>query len=65
LLVYDTAYPSQIAYTNITISVNRNPNPPVFANQAYERTITEDYQLGLSLVQLETSDADGVSKVVK
>ena len=61
LLAYDTAYPTQIAYTNITINVNRNPNAPVFTAQNYERTVTEDYQLGFSLVQLETSDNDGVS----
>lgn len=61
LLAYDTAYPSQIAYTNITINVNRNPNAPRFNPQSYERTITEDFTLGRSLVQIEASDPDGVS----
>ncbi|WAQ95445.1 FAT4-like protein [Mya arenaria] len=59
LLAYDTAYPGQVAYTNITILVNRNPNAPVFNPQTYQRSITEDYTLGFSLVQIETSDADG------
>jgi len=61
LLAYDTQYPSEIAYTNISIVVNRNPNAPVFTQQTYERTITEDYILGYSLIQINTSDADGVS----
>lgn len=60
-MAYDTAFPQEIAYTNITIGVNRNPNAPVFDQQLYERTITEDYILGYSLVQIDTSDADGVS----
>lgn len=60
LLAYDTQYPSEIAYTNITIVVNRNPNAPVFNQQIYERTVTEDFTIGFSLVQLDVSDADGV-----
>ncbi|WAQ96546.1 FAT4-like protein, partial [Mya arenaria] len=59
LLAYDTAYPGQVAYTNITILVNRNPNAPVFNPQTYQRSIMEDYTLGFSLVQIETNDADG------
>ncbi|KAH3873299.1 hypothetical protein DPMN_036531 [Dreissena polymorpha] len=63
LLAYDTAYPTQIAYTNLTVIVNRNPNAPVFNPQTYQRTISEDYVLGLDLVQLTVSDADGVSRM--
>lgn len=63
MVAYDTAYPSQVASTNITISVNRNPRAPEFVAQNYERTITEDYTLGLSLVQITATDADGVCKI--
>lgn len=61
LVAFDDAYPLQTVTTNITISVNRNPNAPVFNPQVYTRVISEDYTLGRSLVQVNVSDADGVS----
>ena len=61
LVAFDDAYPLQTAVTNITIGVNRNQNAPVFNPSTYVRTISEDYTLGLSLVQVEVSDNDGVS----
>ncbi|KAL3878042.1 hypothetical protein ACJMK2_035678, partial [Sinanodonta woodiana] len=56
---YDTVYPNQVAYTNVTININRNPNAPGFNPSFYARTITEDYTIGISLVDVAVSDADG------
>ena len=64
LIAFDDAYPLQTAITNITISVNRNPNAPVFNPQVYTRSISEDYTLGFSLVQVEVSDDDGVGVIL-
>jgi hypothetical protein len=64
VVVYDIAYPEDRDATNITITVDRNPSPPVFNPQQYLRTINESYPIGLSLVQLSASDPDNVSKVV-
>ncbi|WAQ96421.1 FAT4-like protein [Mya arenaria] len=65
LLAYDSAMPSQVAYTNITISVTRNPTAPVFTTQDYERTITENFVLGYSLVQIFAEDDDNASDFVR
>ena len=57
---YDTSAPSQIAYANVTIAVNRNPNAPFFSPSSYSRTVGEDFAPGTSLFQLTANDNDGV-----
>ncbi|XP_060080745.1 protocadherin Fat 4-like, partial [Ylistrum balloti] len=59
LIAYDSLYPADTASTNITISINRNPNGPSFTRSSYIREISEEYAVGISLIQLEASDADG------
>ncbi|KAK3584482.1 hypothetical protein CHS0354_018067 [Potamilus streckersoni] len=56
---YDTVYPNQVTFTNVTININRNPNAPMFNPSFYARTIAEDYTIGISLVDVDVSDADG------
>ena len=63
VVVYDIAYPEDRDATNVTITVDRNPSPPVFNPQQYSRTINESYPIGLSLVQLIASDPDNVSDI--
>jgi len=53
-------YPNDVTKTNLTVSVNLNPNPPVFDPSKYSKTITEDYKLGISLEQLTASDDENV-----
>lgn len=60
-MAYDTGAPSQIAYENVTIVVNRNPNAPFFSPSSYSRVVGEDFAPGSSLFQLTASDNDGVS----
>lgn len=64
VVVYDIAYPEDRDATNVTITVDRNPSPPVFIPPQYLRTINESYPIGLSLVQLTATDPDNVSKEV-
>ncbi|KAL5018742.1 hypothetical protein ScPMuIL_004464 [Solemya velum] len=59
LFAYDSAWPNDRAHTNLTISINRNPNAPSFIEASYLRTVNESYPLGVSLVQIEATDLDG------
>ena len=61
LKAYDSQYPSDVAYANITITVNRNPNAPHFTKLIYEKTINESCPLGFSVDQIQANDADNVS----
>ncbi|KAK3089813.1 hypothetical protein FSP39_006721 [Pinctada imbricata] len=61
IMAYDTSAPSQIAYENVTIVVNRNPNAPFFQPSSYSRVVGEDFAPGSSLFQLTASDNDGPS----
>lgn len=61
VMAYDSARPLQKDYANLTIVVNRNPNPPVFTQTTYARRIPESFALGANLVQVTATDADSVS----
>lgn len=61
LVAYDIAYPQDRAFTNLTVNVNRNPARPRFIQTSYSRRISEDYALGVSLVQINATDDDSVS----
>ncbi|XP_046579033.1 protocadherin Fat 4-like [Haliotis rubra] len=58
VMAYDSARPLQKDYANLTIEVNRNPNPPVFTQNTYARRIPESFALGANLVQVTATDAD-------
>uniref|UniRef100_A0A8W8I309 Cadherin domain-containing protein n=1 Tax=Magallana gigas TaxID=29159 RepID=A0A8W8I309_MAGGI len=58
LTAYDSDYPNDKAYANVTITVNRNPNAPDFTNPSYSITVNESYPLAVSLLQVSGQDAD-------
>ena len=58
---YDTAYPKHTGTNYITITVNRNANPPRFVQNAYEKTISANYPLVTEVIKVEAVDPDGVS----
>lgn len=60
LLAYDTAYPNMFGTATATISVNRNPNAPVFVNQVCSATILETNDIGSLIYNATATDADGV-----
>ncbi|XP_055954920.1 protocadherin Fat 4-like [Patella vulgata] len=48
----------QEVFSTVTINVQRNVNPPIFGPDAYDVTIDEKSPLGMSVVQLNATDAD-------
>ncbi|XP_046583227.1 cadherin-23-like [Haliotis rubra] len=59
LSTFDSARPTRRDFTNLTITVNQNPNAPAFTTFSYDRTISETNDLGVSVIQIEASDPDG------
>ncbi|XP_067670938.1 protocadherin Fat 4-like [Haliotis asinina] len=59
LSTFDSARPNRRDFTNLTITINQNPNAPAFARFQYYMTISETYDLGMSIIQIEASDSDG------
>ena len=58
---YDSAYPSNTAMETLTITVNRNPNPPKFPTSFYNVTIPDVFSLVTPIVQVYAADyLDGV-----
>ena len=62
LKTYDPFVNDDIARTNLTITVDRNPNRPFWpaANRNYAIDVNEE-EIGILLVKVEASDDDGVS----
>ena len=58
---FDDARPNQVASANVTITVNRNPSVPVFANLRQVINIPETQPLGETIASVLATDADGVS----
>ena len=56
---YDSADPTRIDTSNVTISVIQNPSGPVFQQDPYRVTVSDNYALGLSVVNTTAIDADG------
>lgn len=56
---YDTAFPTQRARTDVFIDVNRNPRNPIFQDNFYTRTISENVDLGTLVICVTAVDADG------
>ncbi|RUS85645.1 hypothetical protein EGW08_006591, partial [Elysia chlorotica] len=59
LRAYDNQRPGQVATTNLTISVNRNPSSPIFNNLLYSERIAETFTLGVEILRVQASDFDG------
>ena len=60
IIAYDSAYPDQVTTATIPIEVTRNQYAPIFSRAEYEKSITENHQLGSSVVQLTATDKDKV-----
>ena len=58
---YDSAFPTQVAETDVTIFVVRNDNPPIFQNEPYTAVLDEDFPIGQNMENVLATDADGVS----
>ena len=60
---YDSSYPGNRVYGNLTVNVNRNKNGPVFFPKSYTNTIPADFTPGQPVIFLSASDSDNVSSV--
>ena len=58
---YDSLTPYQRATADVTISVLRNVNSPLFQPDNYQDTIPEDLEVGSSILKVTATDADNVS----
>ena len=56
---YDSADPSRIDTSNVTISVIQNPSGPVFLQDPYRTTISDKHALGALVMNTTAVDADG------
>ncbi|CAH1776950.1 unnamed protein product [Owenia fusiformis] len=57
--VYDLGVPSKSATTSLTINIDdANDNAPVFENQEYQKTLSENVAIGMSIVKVFATDAD-------
>lgn len=59
VVAYDSVYPDTRDQADVTISVTRNENSPIFSLPNYDRTITDTFALGRVLIDVNASDADG------
>ena len=59
---YDRLNPDLVDVEVVVITVNRNPNCPVFTSPAgYSISINENFPRNSFVLQVNASDADGVS----
>lgn len=56
---YDSAYPDNKDFADVTITVRRNINPPVFEFPRYTQIIPETWTLGQEVVRVSATDSDG------
>lgn len=61
LTAVDTAYPTEIATATVDIRVTRNINPPQFTQSPYRVILNETAGVGVGIMQISATDADGVS----
>lgn len=61
-MAYDSASPSKKAVTEMTFPVSRNEHGPKFTQELYEMEISDGYPLGVSILQVQATDQDIVSK---
>ena len=60
MAAYDSGNPHQKVYTDMTISVRRNINSPVFQETTKEVTILGNTQLGATVFTVSARDDDKV-----
>lgn len=65
LYAYDTQFENRRGYTNLTITIKRNPNAPQFKADVYEKTIQATLPIGEEIVQIEATDGDNVCFIFK
>jgi protocadherin Fat 4 len=58
LEAFDSATPNLRGAAQITITVKRNENRPIFVSTSYETKINTTYALGQSIVQVQAEDTD-------
>ncbi|XP_076458561.1 protocadherin Fat 4-like [Babylonia areolata] len=56
---FDSAFPTQVAETDVSIFVLRNDNPPIFQNEPYSVFLDESFPIGQSVENVLATDADG------
>ena len=62
MVAYDSNVPSQRDTADVTITVTRNLNAPVFTRSNYITTVDESFPFGRAVVNATAVDADvGVS----
>ncbi|XP_046579035.1 protocadherin Fat 4-like [Haliotis rubra] len=59
LTVIDTAYPTEVATATVDIRVSRNIYAPQFTQSPYRVTINETASVGVGILQVSATDADG------
>ncbi len=57
---YDSASPDQKIFTEVVFPVRRNENAPQFASQVFNADISENFPLGVSIIQVTATDNDEV-----
>lgn len=62
ITAYDNGIPQLSSRVTVTVNVIRNRNGPVFSGNSYVTTIDESISVGTSILQVQATDADGVSK---
>lgn len=60
VVAYDNLTPYQRATADVTISVRRNVNVPIFQPDRYTQTIAEDTDVGTSILRVTATDLDNV-----
>ncbi|KAL8559117.1 hypothetical protein ACOMHN_046165 [Nucella lapillus] len=55
---FDSARPSQVAFNNVTVNVNRNPSIPVFDSIRQFISLPEKQSLGITVASVTATDAD-------
>ena len=61
ITAFDNGIPQLSGRVTVTVNVIRNRNGPVFSGNSYETTVDESISTGTSILQVQATDADGVS----
>lgn len=64
ITAFDNGIPQLSSRVTVTVNVIRNRNGPVFSGNSYVTTIDESISVGTSILQVQATDADGVSKQI-
>ncbi|KAJ8318063.1 hypothetical protein KUTeg_003154 [Tegillarca granosa] len=58
VIAYDTQSRAQVATADVSITVSRNVNPPIFTQSRYQTTISESYAFGVPVIKVSATDRD-------